>query len=179
MTTNLPTKKPTLYDLAAEQREIYDILIENDGELTPELEQRLDAVLRQSRDKIDAAAFVLRRLASQASFCDEEAQRLLSRRDSFVRDADRLKARLIPIIDDLYSGKFKSPQTTAWTQDSADTVAFDIAPDADLNQMDEAIVRTRKELDRAELQRRYKAGEEIPHEVKVTPKPGTHYLRIK
>jgi hypothetical protein len=55
MTTTDQTKKPTLYDLAIEQREIYDILIENDGELTPELEARLDAVLRQSKDKVDAA----------------------------------------------------------------------------------------------------------------------------
>jgi hypothetical protein len=66
-----------------------------------------------------------------------------------------------------------------WTQKSADTVGFEPAADADLNQMDDGIVRRTIDLNRSELQRRYKLGEAIPPEITVIDRPGTTFLRIK
>ena len=46
----------SLYDLSLEGVQIQDMLLENDGELTPELEARIDQLMLLGPEKIEAAA---------------------------------------------------------------------------------------------------------------------------
>ena len=54
-----------LYDIAPEGLVVSDLLTESEGELSPELEERLDNLLRAGKDKLEAAERVCRNLQAQ------------------------------------------------------------------------------------------------------------------
>lgn len=174
--------KPTLYEVGIEGAEIEALLIEGDGELSPELEIRLDAFLASGKDKLDGAAIVVGRLESSAAYCEIQAKRFKERAASFDNNAKALKNRILFAVDVAFAGKVKTDSFTIWGQNSAATVAFDVAPDADLAKLAETnpgIIRTTLSLDKQVLKMKHDAGEELPSAVTVMENPGTRYLRIK
>ena len=174
--------RPTIFAIVQEHQDIMLILQETEGELTPELEARLDACLRSSPDKLDAAAAVWRRIKAEAEMADEESKRMADRKKMFQRDADNLRARMLMLIDEVHGGKIKTAKTSAYGVTGANTVTVGLAADADLNTIaitDPSIVRTTHELNKSEIQRRLAAGEAIPPEVAIEDHPGKRYLVIK
>lgn len=168
-----------LYKLTVEGAEINRILTENEGELTPELEARLDAILGEGKDKVEAAAMVVRGLEASEEACAQEVQRLTDRAKSFARQSDNLKARMLIAVDAALDGKVKTDKFTIWGQNSADTVQFEVAPDADLSKIDSSVVRTTYALDKIKLKAMVQGGEAIPAEVTAIDVPGKRSLRIK
>lgn len=117
----------TLYDVGMEGVIIADILTESEGELTPELEQRLDELMRQGPERVEAAAMVLRQIEADASACDTEITRLKQRKESFERQAENLKKRMVFAVDAAFSGKVKTARFSIWTQKSADGLSVALA----------------------------------------------------
>jgi hypothetical protein len=182
MTTQTEPKKLTLYDVGVEGAEIERLLIEADGELTPEIEARLDAHLAGGKNKIVAAAMVVRMLEASAATCDAEAKRLKDRAASFENQVAVLKARMLFAVDAGFNGKLKTDLFTIWGQTSASTTSFDLAPDADIAKVAETrpgLVCTTLALDKQLIASEYKLGVELPPEIVATEKPGTRFLRIK
>jgi hypothetical protein len=145
-------RKLTLYDVGMEGIIIADILTESEGELTPELEARLDELMRKGPDKIEAAARVLRQIESDAAACDAEAARLKGRKEMFERQAQNLKARMVFAVDAAFSGKVKTALFTIWTQKARDTVAVSLAEGftVDIVRADHPeLVKTEYQLDKA------------------------------
>jgi len=167
-----------LYDLTIEGAEINRILTENEGELTPELEARLDTILGEGKDKVEAAAMVVRSLEASYEACIAERDRLAERAKSYDAQVDKLKSRMLYAVDAAFGGKVKTDKFTIYGQNSADTVAFEVAPDADLSKIDSSVIRTTYALDKIALKDRYKAGT-VPPEVMATPMTGKRSLRIK
>jgi len=179
-----PTVKvrPSLYDIGEDAMAINDLLREAEGELTPELEARLDALLADGANKLDAAAWVVRQLSGSAEACKLEAKRYRDRADAYERNVDALKARMLFVVETAFSGKLKTDRNTIWSQTSATTVSFDVAPDADLEKVAQengVFVRRRYELDKLALKNYHDAGEPIPSEIVVTENPGKTSLRIR
>lgn len=171
-----------LIDVAAEGMEIERILMESEGELTPELESRMDALLAVGADALDNAAWVVRKLTADAALCASEAERFQQRKASFENAAAILKGRMLFAVDTTFNGKAKTAKNTIWGQTSAATTSFDIAPDADLAKLAETnpgIVRTTLSLDKQVLKMKHDSGQALPAEINVQDKPGTRYLRIK
>jgi hypothetical protein len=172
----------SLYDVAKEGMELEEILIAGDGEITPEVEARLDEFLKLGKEKIDAACKVVQSLTASSEACLEEAKRLNERAASFLRNRDSLKTRILGAVDAAFDGKVKTNLFTVWGQTSADTVAFDVAPDADLASIQKVypeVVRTKYELDKQTLKSMRAQGQPLPNAVTVTENAGTRYLRIK
>lgn len=167
-----------LYNLTVEGAEINRILTENEGELTPELEARLDAILGEGKDKVEAAAMVVRSLEASRDACAAEADRLAKRAYSFDKNIDSLKTRILYAVDAAFDGKVKTDKFTIWGQSSADTVGFEVAADADLSQMPE-VTRITYALDKIKLKGMVQANDPIPAAVTVTHLPGKRSLRIK
>lgn len=168
-----------LYDLTVEGAEINRILTENEGELTPELEARLDAILGEGKDKVEDAAMVVRSLEASRDACAMEADRLAKRAQSFDKNVDSLKLRILYAVDSAFGGKVKTDKFSIWSQSSADTVQFEVAADADLSKIDSSVVRTTYALDKMALKAKVQAGEPIPAEVTAIDVPGKRSLRIK
>lgn len=168
-----------LYEIPTEARLIEEQLEESGGELTPELEQRINEFMAGSKDKIEAAAMVVRSLNASAEACKAEAKRLSERNAALERSADRLKNLMLSAVDLGFAGKIKTNFFTIWGQNSADTTHFDVQPDVQLDSLPERFVRVKRELNREELKSAFKAGEKLPETIIAVTMPGTRYLRIR
>jgi hypothetical protein len=178
----MPNTELTLYDLSMEGVQIQDLLIENEGELTPELEARLDALLLAGPDKIEAAAMVVRSLEASADVCKNEVERLAKRADSFHANAQRLKDRMAMALDCAFNGKIKTEKFTVWTQAAPEHIVFDIAEGSTIDQVEASaanLVRVKKELDKIACKAAFEAGYPFPPCLTFERTPGKRYLRLK
>lgn len=168
-----------LYEIPTEFALLEQALIDNDGELTPELEKSLDDFLRSGKDKIEGGAMVMRGLELEAETCKAEARRLQERATSLENNAGRLKKLVLYALDGAFSGKVKTALFTIWGQTSAPTTNLDLEPGTELNCLPERFVRVKYELAKDVVKDALKKGEEIPAEIIVTELPGTRFLRVK
>jgi Siphovirus Gp157 len=168
-----------LYEIPTEFALLEKVLVENDGELTPELEKSLDDFLRSGKDKIEGGAMVMRGLEIEAEACRAEAKRLTERASSLDNNASRLKRLILYALDGAFGGKIKTALFTIWGQTSATTTNLDLEPGADLKLLPEQFVRVKYELAKDAVKDALKKGVEIPAEIIVTEMPGTRFLRVK
>lgn len=177
--------KATLYDLTAEGLAIFDMLDDSLGELTPELEARLDKLMLEGPQRIEAAAMVVRSMEANAAACEAEVDRLRQRAKAFDAQSARLKARMTLCLDAAFSGKVKTPLFSVWTQKSADRIIADLVPGVTaemLYQERPDLVRVKMELDREKAVDLYKNPETrkgLPELLLFEEKEGNRYLRIK
>jgi len=158
------------------------LLYEAEGELTPELEAHMDEILSQGKDALDSAAWVLRRMDADEECLKAEAKRLSDRAKSIATQRENLRGRMGFVIDSTFSGNLKTEKNTLWMQSSPDTLAVELAPDADLRKIaetDSEFVKTSYALDNTAVKNRYLAGEAIPTAITVTPQPGKRSLRMR
>ena len=156
----------TLYDITFEGTVLQAMLEDSEGELTPEIEARLDLLLRQGPDKIEAAAKIVRQLESWEKSAKEEATRLKARAESFANNAERLKARMVLALDAAFSGKIKTPLFTIWTQKARDTVGFGLAEEFALEMFASDypdLVKTEFQLDSAKVNALWEENAEKVH----------------
>ena len=172
----------TLYDLSLEGVQINELLYLNEGELTPELEARLDALIQTGPERVEAAAMVVRGLEASADACAAEAERLAKRAASFHANAAYLKERMTMVLDCAFNGKLKTDKFTVWTQQAADNVSFEVAEGHTIDEVEQAnpaLVRVKKELDKIALKDAFKADKPLPHSITFQTSPGKRSLRIK
>jgi hypothetical protein len=174
--------KMTLYDISMEGMQLESILTENDGELTPELEARMDALLLEGPQRIEAAAMVVRTLETSAEAAKAEAKRLTERAASFESNAKSLKQRITIALDAAFNGKVKTPLFTIWNQTSPDTVSFELDAGEDIHQiavLHPDLVRTTYALDKKAIAEVYKDNKPLPDAIIPMPSQGIRYVRIK
>jgi hypothetical protein len=172
----------TLYDLTKEGMEIADMLGETLGELTPELEARLDALMKEGPERIEAAAKVVRMMEADAKACEDEADRLRERSRSFTAQADKLKQRMTFCLDAAFGGKVKTPLFTIWTQKSADRTVAELLPGVTPEMLQSErpdLVRVKVELDRQKCVELFKAHAELPEVLVFEEREGSRSVRIK
>ncbi len=84
-----------LYEVGDTLEQIADQLVENGGELTPELEAMLDAMTEAFDAKAESIALVIRSAESRAAGIHVEAERLAKLERAHENTAKRLKAYLL------------------------------------------------------------------------------------
>lgn len=180
----MPTKneKLSLYDVAVEGMQLEDALIAAEGELSPEIEERLDRLMREGPERVEAAAMVIRNLEAFEDQCKAEAKRLAERAKSFSLNVERVKARMLAAVDGAFNGKVKTAKFTIWTQKAPDTVAYDLREEFTLDMLKEEfpeLVRTKLELDKEACKELYASGVELPESIYREENIGKRYVRIK
>jgi len=168
-----------LYEIPTEFAILESALIENAGELTPELEKQLDEFLRAGKDKIEGGAMVMRGLEMEAKACKEEAKRLSERAASLENNVERLKKLILYALDGAFGGKVKTALFTIWAQTSAPVANLDVAPGVDLKELPASFVRVSYALAKDAVKEAIKRGEKIPDEIIVSEVPGTRFLRVR
>lgn len=174
--------KSTLYDLTKEGLEIFDMLSDNLGELTPELEERIEELMLEGPERIEAAAMVVRSLDANANACEAEAQRLRERAKAFEDQKERLKLRMTKCLDAAFNGKVKTSLFTIWTQKSPDRTVAELVPGVTpemLHKERPDLVRVKMELDREKVVADLKSGKPLPELILFEEREGTRYVRIK
>lgn len=173
-------KKMTLLDLGIEGIQIYDLLEESMGELTPELEERLDALMKGGAEKIDAALAVRRRLDAEAEFIGSEINRLQARKKSLESQKGNLSNRIVFALDNAFSGKIKTVHNTAWTVKGRTSTLIGLAPDADMEQVRTEypeLVEVSYSLDSKAI--KALDPENIPNSITVDEKTGPRFLQAR
>ena len=125
--TSRPTilQRLSLYDIALEGKLIEDILIQGDGELTPETEARMDALLASGKPKIEGAILIIKELEASEGVASLEARRMAQRKQAFERNAESLKNRVAVALDSAFNGKVKTDRVTTWTQKAVDKLEIE------------------------------------------------------
>lgn len=88
-------KSLSLYELTAEQQALEDALIENGGELTPELEEMLNANTEALAVKVDGYNKILRKFEGAETAIDAEIKRLTAMKRTAQNSQKSLKAHLL------------------------------------------------------------------------------------
>lgn len=118
--TNNPSQRrstPTMNELTTEMMDIlHQIDIEaeqgNSGEISPELEERLQAIESELPAKIDGYVYVIRELLGYGEECDHEAQRLFARAKAWKNKAAWLKGRILNTMQAIGETKLKTARNT-------------------------------------------------------------------
>lgn len=100
-----------------EERELVDAWLEaSEGELTPELEQRLDALNESIESKVERAGLFLRWIELQEEAARKEAKRLEQRAIRWWQKGEGLRAYLQPLMERRDIRKVEGPRLTIWIQ---------------------------------------------------------------
>lgn len=97
-----------LYFIEQELLDIFDILEENGGELTPELEERLSIAQEDFKDKIENYTHVISKYNADINFIKAEQKRLKELADAKAKVVEKLSKIMIEAIDKFGDEKPKS-----------------------------------------------------------------------
>jgi uncharacterized protein YggL (DUF469 family) len=120
-----------LYDIPAEIEQFETQLIENGGELTPELEAQWSAFIAGSREKLEAAAFVINRLKGDEELCRSECRRLQGRAQSTERNVKRLSDLTLYALQAM-GGRVKTALVSLWIGRSGAQLEVEVKEGTDL-----------------------------------------------
>ena len=136
-----------LYDIPKEIDNFESRLIQNGGELTPELEQEWGAFIAGSKERMEAAAFVINRLKGDSELCRTECQRLQKRAQSTENNTKRLSDLTLYALKAM-GGKVKTALVSMWIGRSAEQLAVEVKEGTDLaaiQQINPDLVRVKYE----------------------------------
>lgn len=162
-----------LYDIVDQLAEIEAQLEENGGELTPEIETRLDSLEADFEAKVERICGWRANLVATAKAYQEEADRLAARAKTLARTADGLRRYLQVQLE--RAGRTKLEAGTwrlAIQPNSQPSVIVTVEPD----RLPECFRRVTVDVDRRSLLDAVKAGGNLPAGVVVTR---GHHLRIR
>lgn len=90
---------PNIFELGSKLQQIFEVVEENEGELTPELEEELDITSQNFKDKIEAYCQVLTIYKSDIDCCKNEKDRINSIQNVKKNTIERIKQRLLDAVE--------------------------------------------------------------------------------
>ena len=160
-------------DISQELKQIRDALIENGGELTPEMEPALQELTQALDEKADAYCHVIDGLEGEAEIIAAEIKRLQDRAKTRKNAAAKLRERLRLAMEITGKPKFSTPLHDFTICQSPMSIRWEGKPD-EIPELWQKI-EVKVSLDTDAVKAALKAGDELP--VGVVAKRGTH-LRV-
>ena len=88
-----------IWQIQQDLLDIFNELEENGGELTPELEDKLNITQSEFKNKIENYLYVIKKTESDINACDAEAKRLTALKKSKQNTVDRIKSVMAKAIE--------------------------------------------------------------------------------
>ena len=88
-----------IWQIQQDLLDIFNELEENGGELTPELEDKLNITQSEFKNKIENYLYVIKKTESDINACDAEAKRLTALKKSKQNTIDRIKSVMAKAIE--------------------------------------------------------------------------------
>lgn len=157
---------PTLNELTSEMLDIlHQIDVEaeqgNSGEISPELEERLQAIEAELPSKIDGYVFVIRELFSYADECTTEAARLNQRAKAWQNKGNWLKGRILNTMQAIGEKQIKTARNTVTVCANGGALALILTEDQSKIPDEYLTSRTVIEPDKEKIKEELKAGKEL------------------
>ena len=127
-----------LYELTAEQARIEDLLEENGGEITPEIEEALTLTAEALPKKVDGYGVLIRQFAAAEAACDAEIKRLQGLKKTAQNAQKGMKDRILYAMQTFGFDKLAGETTKFSTRASK---AVDVNEDVLLMNYREKIAR--------------------------------------
>ncbi len=151
-----------IFDITEELRNIFNIIEENEGELTPDIEARLSLSEEDFDDKIDAYSLYIKKVKGEAKVLKDEAKRFTAKAKALENRIDYLKdtvkgaiiAKEGRTVD--YKVKYKTHLTTVWT-----VWNYSLLLDEEFNNKDYITEVVTEKINNAEIKKALLAGEVI------------------
>lgn len=162
---------PTLNDLTSEMLDILRLIdIEAEqggggpgsgGEISPELEERLQAIEAELPVKIDGYVHVIRELSSFGEQCSLEAKRLQARARSWDNKAAWLKGRILNTMQAIGEKQIKTARNTVTVCANGGALALILTEDQSKIPDEYLTSRTVIEPDKEKIKEELKAGKAL------------------
>lgn len=174
MTLQSTRQKESLFQIGEHFYALESILIDNDGEITEEVDQWLEEYQAKEEDKVDAYCYLIQKFEDIA----QEAQRLAGRASSYNKKAGQLKSRLKQYLELRGKDKVETNKFTVTVCSNGGKLPLLLKPGITAEDLPDHYVRIYREPDMNQLRQALLTGEEEAENVaKLLPR-GTH-LRIK
>lgn len=110
--------KKTLFEIAKEYNDIENILLENGGELTPELEEALDLNMLEFTDKVERYDYIMSNAKGKIDMFKENISKLNQMIKSYENFIDKTKERMIMVVN-----AYGEPTKSGGKQIKLDTIS--------------------------------------------------------
>lgn len=104
-----PTMKWNIFKIQSEYQQIVNELIENGGELTPELELAMQITKDNFHSKSENYAFITRQFDAEMDIIDNEIKRLQQAKKTREKAIERLKANIEMAMNTFEVDKIETP----------------------------------------------------------------------
>ena len=165
---------PSLYELDQALVVIFNTLEDNEGELTADIEERLNAVQMDRREKLDNILAFRQELVRRSDALNAEIDRLKGLKTSVDINADRLKLYVENSMKLACETKHELPRFKVWIQKNPPGVAH--LPEDITALPAEFRIPQPDKMDRKALIDAWKSGKVLPAGVEVKQNES---LRIK
>lgn len=146
------------------------------GEISPELEEMLQAIESQLPTKIDGYVHVIRELLGYADECRQESRRLAARADAWENKATWLKGRILATMLAIGEKKIKTARNTVTVCNNGGKLPLHLPERIESVPEEYLTSRTIIEPDAEKIRRELEAGKDL--EFARLGERGVH-LRIK
>lgn len=99
----------TLFDITSEYKRIAEELIESGGEVSPELEERLQLTQNNLQEKAVNYSYIIKQSEYEVDIIDAEIERLMKMKKSRQKAVENLKERLSDAMQHFGIDEIKSP----------------------------------------------------------------------
>jgi hypothetical protein len=149
--------KLSIFNIEQNYNQLAEQLIDNDGELTPELSEQLAITEEQLQNKSVAYSFVIKEMDADVDIIDAEIKRLQNLKKQREKASDYLKERIKHAMDTFQIEEIKTPLVKINFRKS-ETVEVD-----DVNQLPAAfkVVKVTEQADKAAIKAAIKDGVEV------------------
>ena len=149
--------KLSIFNIEQNYNKLAEQLIENDGELTPELSEQLAITEEQLQNKSVAYSFVIKEMDADIDTIDAEIKRLQALKKQREKASEYLKDRIKHAMDTFQIEEIKTPLVKINFRKS-ETVEVD-----DVNQLPAAfkVVKITEQADKAAIKAAIKDGVNI------------------
>jgi hypothetical protein len=149
--------KISIYNIEKNYNQLAEQLIDNDGELTPELSEQLAITEEQLQNKSVAYSFVIKEMDADVDIIDAEIKRLQAAKKQREKASEYLKERIKHAMDLFQIDEIKTPLVKINFRKS-ETVEVD-----DVNQLPSLykVVKVTEQADKAAIKAALKDGVEV------------------
>ncbi|MEX2345291.1 MAG: siphovirus Gp157 family protein [Balneolaceae bacterium] len=173
-TVQKPSTKESLFSIGEHFYALESLLIENEGEITDEIDQWLSEYQAKEEHKLDAYCYLIQKFEEIAA----EAKRLADRSSSYNKKAKNLKDRLKLYMENRGREKIETPRFTISVCRNGGQLPIKLHEDVTEDKLPDQFVQIFRNPDLTSLREAIVSGDEQAMRfAKVLPR-GTH-IRIK
>jgi len=164
----------TLNELMSQYIMLENEIIDNGGELTEEMENKLADAESNFETKLDNYERFIRHLKGQINYLKEQEKHYSSRRRAMENSINNLKGRLIYVMDYMKVDKFKTANFNFSVGDSSSWVFDeDLCTTNELNTLIDsghAVYQLKVSISAIKADNKYTPEEELPPYIKINKK---------